>query len=482
MAIERPTEELSRISTGVPALDVVLGGGIPKCSVVFVAGLPGTGKTILCEQAIWTNARKADRVLYLSTLSEPMLKMLRFTQQFDFFASGMVGREVVYGDLGGALARGGPQAVLDELGRLVAEHRPELLVIDSFKVLRESVPDALAFRVFASELMLRLSAWEVTSLFVGEYTEEDIRSEAEFAIADGIIYLYGTEEGGLQKRLLRIMKMRGTDYFAGEHVFEIGAGGITLYPRMNPRIIGEYAVSHERTPSAIGGLTEMLGGGMFGATSTLIVGVSGAGKTLTALSFLVEAGRAGKRCLYVSFEESALQITRNSEAFGWDVAALAESGLLHFVHVSPSELDIDIHANAIKETAVNVGAEVVVIDSISGFEAISSDQRKYQSYLWAINDYFKRTGVSLIMTAESNGFFETGEFVPKHISLFVDTIILLRATEIYGEAKRIISVPKMRGSVHDHFARAFVVTPSHVAIGEVVELNSRHGVDTNGQR
>lgn len=478
MASNKP--ELERISTGVPALDIVLNGGIPRCSVVFIAGLPGTGKTILCEQAVWQNARKADRVLYLSTLSEPMLKMLRFTQQFDFFASDMVGRQVIYGDLGGALAQGGPQAVLVELSRLVEEHRPELLVIDSFKALRESIPDAVAFRVFASELVLRLSAWEVTTLLVGEYTEEDIRSEAGFAIADGIIYLYGTEEAGQQKRLLRIMKMRGTDYFQGDHVFEIGSGGITLYPRMNPRIVGEYALNGDRSASAIDGLTEMLGGGMFGSTSTLIVGVSGAGKTITALSFLVEAARAGKRCLYVSFEESEFQITRNSEAFGWGATALVEAGLLHFVHVSPSELDIDIHATTIKDMAAKTGADVVVIDSISGFEAISADQRKYQSYLWAINDHFKRSGISLIMTAESNGFFETGEFVPKHISLFVDTIILLRATEIDGQAMRIISVPKMRGSVHDHFAREFVVTAEHVSVGDVVELNSRHGVGGNG--
>lgn len=476
----RAAVDLPRITTGIPPLDLVLNGGIPRYSVVFVAGLPGTGKTILCEQAMWANARSAGRVLYLSTLSESMLKMLRFTQQFSFFNADMVGRDVIYGDLGGALSSGGPEAVLAELARLIEEHRPELVVIDSFKALRESIPDSVAFRVFASELTLRLSTWEVTALLIGEYTEDDIREGAEFSIGDGIIYLYGTEEGGQQKRLLRVMKMRGTGYFQGDHVFEIGPGGISLYPRMNPQIVGEYAQSSERHPSAITGLTDMLGGGMFGATSTLVVGVSGSGKTITSLSFLAEAGRAGKRCLYVSFEESAEQIIRNSEAFGWNIGGLVESGVLNFVHVSPSELDIDIHATTIKETATRTGAEVVVIDSISGFEAISEDTRKYQSYLWAINDHFKRTGVSLIMTAESNGFFETGEFVPKHISLFVDTIILLRATELDGEATHIISVPKMRGSAHDHFARRLVVEQGDIHVGEVVQLNSRHGVDPDG--
>ncbi len=479
---KRTAVELPRITAGIPALDVVLHGGIPRYSVVFVGGLPGTGKTILCEQAMWANARSADRVLYLSTLSESMLKMLRFTQQFSFFNADMVGRQVIYGDLGGALVRGGAQAVLDELARLVEEYRPELLVIDSFKALREAVPDPVAFRLFASELMLRLSTWEVTALLIGEYTEEDIREGAEFSIADGIIYLFGTEEGGQQKRQLRVMKMRGTGYFAGDHVFQIGGDGITVYPRMNPQIIGEYAESSERHPSAIDGVTEMLGGGMFGATSTLIVGVSGSGKTLTALSFLAAAGRAGKRCLYVSFEESAHQITRNSEAFGWDIDALVKAELLHFVHVSPSELDIDIHAATIKDAATSTGAEMVVIDSISGFEAISEDTRKYQSYLWAINDHFKRTGVSLIMTAESGGFFETGEFVPKHISLFVDTIILLRATELDGKATHIISVPKMRGSPHDRFARLFNLEAGDIGVGDVVQLNSRHGIDDNGNR
>ena len=86
------------------------------------------------------------------------------------------------------------------------------------------------------------------------------------------------------------------------------------------------------------------------------------------------------------------------------------------------------------------------------------------------------------MTAESDGFFETIEFEPKHISLYVDTIILLRSTEIDGRTRRVISVPKMRGSTHDPFAREISVAPDGVVVGQVVEMNSRHGVDTTGQR
>jgi len=76
---------IRRLSTGVPGLDAVLGGGLPEFSFNVVAGAPGAGKTTLVQQIMFTLARRDRRALFFTVLGEPPLKMLRYQQQFEFF-------------------------------------------------------------------------------------------------------------------------------------------------------------------------------------------------------------------------------------------------------------------------------------------------------------------------------------------------------------------------------------------------------------
>jgi len=456
---------LERISTGVERLDEILEGGIPRYSTVFIAGLPGTGKTVLSQQALFANARQGRVGLYLSTISEPPIKVLRFLQGFTFFDPALFGSKVTYGDLGSPLRTGGPAEMSRALEQMVRQHRPDIVVIDSFKALRDTIRDVLAFREFTNDIAVRLAAWEVTGLLVGEYSEPDVHEGPEFAIADGIIYLYGTEEVRKQKRFLRIIKMRGSGYFAGEHYFDITRDGIAVFPRLAPQVVGEYAVPTRRVGSAIEGFDEMLGGGIYEATSTMISGSTGSGKTLVAMSFAVASARQGRPALYVTFEESAGQITRNSECLGWDLASLRERGLLDIFHVSPSELNVDRHAYVLMERARRLGARMVVIDSITAFQAAVPDLAKYQSYMWAINDHFKRAGVTIILTTEVADALGSLQISAQRVSFLADNIIFLRYVEIDGEILHGLGVLKMRGSRHDRHLRELVIDPPHIAIG-----------------
>jgi circadian clock protein KaiC len=139
-----------------------------------------------------------------------------------------------YGDLGAALRTDGPADVLTQVVGLLREHRPELVVIDSVKCLRDVIRDPLAWRAFTVDVVVQLTTWEATALLVGEYTPEAVREGAEFAIADGIIDLSGAEEAQQQTRILRVLKMRGTSFLAGAHAFEIDASSLTLSPAAGP--------------------------------------------------------------------------------------------------------------------------------------------------------------------------------------------------------------------------------------------------------
>ena len=456
----------ARLTTGIPSLDTVLGGGIPKGSAVFICGLPGVGKTVLCEQALFANAQYSESVLYVTTLSEPPVKMLQFTQAFEFFQPELIDRNVHYADLGDALRSGGAAESLAELERLLKLFRPDFLVLDSFKVFREHFDEVHKFRAFVADVTILLATWEATALLVGEYSFDDISTEPEFAIADGIIHLSGTEEELRQKRYMNIVKMRGADTFFGRHSYEISGAGMTVYPRMLPRTQGEYVLSDERYGSCIDGLSEMMDGGIIGSTVLLISGGTGSGKTLTALSFAVKAAQTGVRSLVVSFEESPNQLVRNCEDFGWETDRFVREGVLQFQHIAPSELDLDRNAIEIKDAADSLGAKLVVIDSITAFGDVGLGvESELSAYLWALSDYFKRSGISLIMVSEAYSFFESGASgMGRGASYLADAIILLRLQEEDGTVQRKINVLKMRGSAHAKDLRELRIEQGSISI------------------
>src|SRR5437764_2008221 len=87
-------DQITRLSTGVPGLDQILGGGLPQGSMVFLVGGPGVGKTILAQQLSFQAARAGRPVQFLTTLSEPHDKLLAFLRSFAFFDPEIVGNGI----------------------------------------------------------------------------------------------------------------------------------------------------------------------------------------------------------------------------------------------------------------------------------------------------------------------------------------------------------------------------------------------------
>ena len=162
-------KELEKLSTGVPSLDAILNGGLPRNSVNVVAGPPGTGKTILAQQIVFHNARHDDRAPYLVTVSEPTVKMLRYQQQFTFFDPGRVGQNVIYLDIGSTLLEQGLDGITSQIEEYIEDYSPSILAIDSFKAIHEVAEDAPSLREFAYRLAVRLTAWGTTTLLVGGF-------------------------------------------------------------------------------------------------------------------------------------------------------------------------------------------------------------------------------------------------------------------------------------------------------------------------
>ena len=221
------------------------------------------------------------------------------------------------------------------------------MVIDSAKMLRD----------FADERELRGALYDLTAnfaetsavlLLVGEYTPRELESGIEFSLADGIIQLEYQVREPVDRRSLRVVKMRGGRHVPGRHTFRIGPDGIEVFPRIETLIPATATPVSGPMPSGIPGLDKLMPTGMRQGDATLIMGPSGVGKTTLAMRWITQ-GPGRRRTLPVRHLPGHRRPSgRDGPAFGWDIAAARASGHLVISYVSMGDLDLDVLANVVR--------------------------------------------------------------------------------------------------------------------------------------
>src|SRR5579872_3152705 len=364
-------------TTGDASLDLVLGGGLPSGAMIVVAGPPGSGKTILAQQICFANASSERKALYYTTWSEPHDKMVRHLEPFAFFDVDALGDRVDFVHLA-ELFEAEPghafKAAGDEIVRQSFASRPSVIVIDSSKALHDVIdPDSLRRAIY--DLASKISYTDAVLILVGEYSGAETRTQPEFAVADGIVQLENEPHGPVDRRWLRVVKMRGAESVAGQHSFRIGNNGIEVFPRLETALPRLVPTLDTRAGFGLARLDEAVGGGIPRGDSTLLIGPSGVGKTLLALRFLAAGLDQGERCLHVSFQETEAQVREKVAATGWDWTKVGDDQLV-IRHIAPVELDLDQVAALIREELVRGDVKRVVIDSLAelGFAARETER------------------------------------------------------------------------------------------------------------
>jgi circadian clock protein KaiC len=441
---------LERLTTGSAAFDRILGGGLPVRSVNVIAGEPGTGKTLFALQMLFHLAGQGKKGLYLTTLSEPSLKLVMYMQQFSFFDERLIGREIVFADLGSVLRSKGAEEALGEITGRVESEEPALVVIDSFKAVRDILPASSAVRTFVYDLAVHTAGWGATSLLVGEYTADEVGTSAELAIADGIVRFSNRPQELTAVREVEVLKLRGADYTTGRHFFEIGSTGLAFFPRVrSPETVdAPPAAPIERVPTGVVGLDAMLGGGLPPASSTVLQGGTGTGKTLLGLQFLLEGARRGERGILFTMEETPDQLRGIALGFGWDLRPLEERGLLTLYYSSPVELSTDCFLDRARQRVETLGARRAVLDSLTSMALGVPSERRFKELVYAITKHFRALGVTLIMNMEIAELLGSPQLSGYGISFAADNVIQLRYVELGGRLERGISVLKVRGVRH----------------------------------
>jgi len=461
----RPRPE--RLATGNAAFDRILGGGLPTRSVVVIVGEPGAGKTLFALQMLFHLARQGKKGLYLTTLSEPSLKLVSYMQQFSFFDERLVDRGIVFADLGSVIRGKGSEATLGEITQRVEREEPAVVVIDSFKAIRDILGDSSAVRTFVYDLAVHTAAWGAASLFVGEYTDAEILTHSEFAIADGIIRFSNRRHELTAVREVEVLKLRGADYVTGGHFFEIGSDGLAFFPRVRSpdTVPAEPVSSAERVSTGIGGLDAMLGGGLPRASATVVQGGTGTGKTLLGLHFLLEGARQGEVGIHFTLEETADQLRQIAQGFGWDLRPLEKSGLLTLSYVSPVELSTDCFLDRARQRVEQLGAKRAVLDSLTSMALGVPSERRFKELVYAFTKHFRARGVTLNMNMEIADLLGSAQLSGHGISFAADNVIQLKYVEVAGRLERGISVLKARGVQHATDVRRLSVKSDGIEVG-----------------
>jgi circadian clock protein KaiC len=456
-----------RVSTGNPEADKILGGGFVANSINIVMGEPGTGKTVFAEQLVFHNADGGHPVLYLTTLSEPLSKVVTYLQRFAFYDEEKLGTSIIYDDLGSALAAGGPEVLVPHIRRAIETLGPRILVIDSFKAIHDLSPGMSVMRRMAAELAGLLSAFETTTFLVGEYCSDDVARLPEFAIADGIVEFARHERSNVDERFIRVSKLRGSSYLEGLHAIHITSNGLEVYPRLvSPAAPEGYTGDWERMPTGVPGLDPLVGGGVWRGSSTLVVGPTGSGKTTLGLQFALSAVAEGRSALYVNFQENPTQLRRVLDRLSPQTAAADHPGL-HLLYASSVELQIDRIIVEIFRLVETHGIRRVVIDAVGDLAMAAADAQRTHNFLYALVQRFAASGITVMFALEDimHGPLEMppGPTEFGRLSYMCDNLILLEI-ERGDRLRRWLTVYKTRASAHDDESHPMTIGEAGVRV------------------
>jgi circadian clock protein KaiC len=452
---------IERIPSGIPRLDGVLSGGLPANSINLIMGVPGSGKTILAQRYAFTNGTAERPALYLSTVSEPLDKIVRFGQTMSFFDVAAVGSRVIYEDLGQDLARGGLPAALERIQTLERERRPGLMVIDSFKALMPYAADDRDYRSFLHQVAGALSAAAGVSLWIGEHSREEVATAPEFAVADSVIALGTRHFGERSVRVLQVLKLRGSNYAAGDHGYRLTAGGLDLFPRLaDVRDDSGYALSGHRISTGVSALDDMLGEGYWPGSATLCAGPSGVGKTIMGLQFIARGAAEGAPGVVASLQENPTQLERVAGAFSWKL-----DDHIEVMYRSPVDIQIDEWVYELLDAIDRVGAQRVLIDSLVDLQFAAGDPVRFREYMYSLTQRCSRAGVSLFMTSEVPDLFDVSRLSDYGVSHLSDNVLLLQYRRHGEELRRSLTVLKARSTRNATQVREFTIGSDGISIG-----------------
>ncbi len=339
------------------------------------------------------------------------------------------------------------------------------IVLDTVETLFGTFADSHVVRAEFRRLLRWLKERGITAVVTAERGENQLtRFGIEEYVSDCVIDLSQTIRGQTTRRHLRVLKYRGSGHGTNAYPFLIGQNGIHLFAVTELNL--DFPVSEERVSSGISRLDEMLGGqGFYRASSILLSGTAGTGKSSVSASFVDAACRRGEQALYISYEESRSQLARNMRSIGLDLEKWHEGGNLRFHTTRVTTHGLEQHFFLVKQLIDENAPDVVVIDPVTNLLQLGSPE-EVKNVLTRMIDLMKSRGITTLLTELTTGGGHP-EATNTDISSLMDAWLLLRDMEEAGERTRVLFLLKSRGMSHSRHLREFLLTETGISLLDV---------------
>ena len=457
---------IDRVSTGVPGLDEVMGGGLLKAGVYIFQGVPGAGKTILANHIAHRHAAEGGSVVYVTLLSESHARLLQHMGSFSFFQPALVPKNIYYVSAFNALRSDGLKGVVELLRTEMRSRQAGVVVLDGLVMAASAAQSEEELKLFVSDIQAHSALSGCTTLLLTS-EKADRPVSAEQTMVDGIVLLRERAFGVRRERNIEVVKFRGSKTLRGNHTFRIHPGGIVVYPRLEAarQASAGDAVQPVGVSTGIPGLDRMFDiGGYARGSLTAISGPSGSGKTTFALHFLAQAS-AKEKAVFLGFYESPELLRRFAQVVGIDKKAALDPAAVDFVWQSFGENMLDELADRLLERVERTRPTRVVIDGAGGFMAAPSFSERGGAFFAALANQLRALGVTTLVTVEQQDTSRAVVLDSATMSALADTVVDLRL-EQQQSVRRFAAIRKSRVSRCDTRVRELVLTSSGLTVVE----------------
>jgi circadian clock protein KaiC len=457
--------EPERVKTGIGGLDSILSGGIPRGNVILVEGAIGTGKTTLGVEFVYHGAKEFGEPGVIVVFEVSPDKLVRDAAGLGFDLAELERRDllkIIYTtrDVFRQELQQADSLLLEEASKIGARR----IFIDGAAGLLPIGGDERDSRETFHILVQGLQRENLTAVLALEAVALDnseFRTLHEESIADTVIRLRVEDQSRAAVRSIEIVKSRGHDFQMGRHSFRIVDGkGIEVYRRVQaPRVpsrdrAGAFDPT-TRVTTGIPGLDEIVNGGYFLGSTTVVAGISGVGKSVMALHYMAEGARRGERSLFLSLDEQVPQLLRNAAAIGLGLQAAVDRGIVRVYYDPPQEMEVDHHFHKIETIVEEFKPRRVVIDSLSTYgSSLGTQGRTFRDFFHALVALMKEHQIAAVYNHENPEMLGMssmmGEFA---MSSLVDNIILMNWIELGDSFRLGLTVAKMRANPVERVTR-----------------------------
>ena len=460
---------LPKALTGIAGFDEISGGGLPMARPTLVCGSAGSGKTLFAIEFLVRGITQYDEPGVFIAFEETREELTQNVASLGFSLTDLIDQHKLVIDhisIDRAEVEQSGEYDLDglfiRLEYAIQKVNAKRVVLDTIEVLFAALGDTHILRSELRRLFRWLKDKGVTTVITGERGDGALtRNGIEEYVSDCVILLDHRIEKQMSTRRLRIIKYRGTVHGTDEYPFLIDETGFSVLPITSVGL--DYDVSDERVSSGIPRLDTMLEGqGFFRASTILVSGSAGTGKTIIASQFVDAACRRGERCLFFSFEESTSQIIRNMRSVGIDLQAWVDADLLRFKTVRPTLYSLEMHLATMHKRIQTFDPQIVVMDPVTNFDIIGS-RADSSALLTRLVDFLKMRGVTAFLTSLTSES-EAIEQAQVHISSMMDAWLLVRNIESNGERNRVLYILKSRGMAHSNQVSEFEITAQGIQL------------------